>query len=426
MTAAAVHQPPMLMSLVQRIPGLLLRVLRGKAANGPQAVVTRASIAGAGLLLGLSMLAKLPKRANAADDGHGRRVGPLQAGIVWMRSDLRVSDHEALSVAAMECSSLVPLYCFDPAEYGKDGSSFERTGPGRARFIIESVVALRQELQALGSDLIVRIGRPQDVLPRLAAQVGAQAVYCHSDVALESHQAEKEVHEALQQVGVQLKTFWGGSTLFHADDLPFARTAVPTNYAHFSQALAQVPVRMPTPTPTLLQAMPAGCRISPGDVPTLTQLGLTKEAELTPCSALLGPGRLRGGEGEALKHLRAFILDVKAAAVRQHEQLQNAAGAAQKELPGCGPRGADLQGMCVGPTFSCKISPWLALGCISPRTVYHEMLQQLGTLGSFGSSSEEGCAQTGQGQRALGSNWLMFELLWRDFFRLKSLPLQFG
>eukprot|EP00983_Pelagomonas_calceolata_P018142 569062-Pelagomonas_calceolata.AAC.5 len=61
----------------------------------------------------------LPKRANAADDGHGRRVGPLQAGIVWMRSDLRVSDHEALSVAAMECSSLVPLYCFDPAEYGK-------------------------------------------------------------------------------------------------------------------------------------------------------------------------------------------------------------------------------------------------------------------------------------------------------------------
>lgn len=113
--------------------------------------------------------------------------------------------------------------------------------------------------------------------------------------------------------------------------------------------------------------------INPGDVPTLTQLGLTKEAEFIPPSALLGPGRLRGGEGEALKHLRAFILDVKAAAGRQQEQQQGAA--MKKELPGSGGSGPNLQGMCIGPTFSCKISPWLALGCISPRTVSISILR---------------------------------------------------
>lgn len=43
----------------------------------------------------------------------------MRAGIVWMRSDLRTSDHEALSAATMECGSLVPLYCFDPTDYGK-------------------------------------------------------------------------------------------------------------------------------------------------------------------------------------------------------------------------------------------------------------------------------------------------------------------
>lgn len=51
------------------------------------------------------------------------------------------------------------------------------------------------------------------------------------------------------------------------------------------------------------------------------------------------------------------------------------------------------------------------------QQVYHEMRHQLGLLGSLGGSSKEGNVPTGLEQRALGSNWLMFELLWRDFFR---------
>jgi hypothetical protein len=34
-------------------------------------------------------------------------------------------------------------------------------------------------------------------------------------------QVESSTRAALQCMGVQLKMFWGGSTLFHAEDLPF-------------------------------------------------------------------------------------------------------------------------------------------------------------------------------------------------------------
>lgn len=43
----------------------------------------------------------------------------MKTGIVWFRGDLRLHDHEALSKANSECTSLLPLYCFDPRDYKK-------------------------------------------------------------------------------------------------------------------------------------------------------------------------------------------------------------------------------------------------------------------------------------------------------------------
>ncbi|HRG08431.1 MAG TPA: SDR family oxidoreductase, partial [Cyclobacteriaceae bacterium] len=45
----------------------------------------------------------------------------------------------------------------------KTSFGFPKTGRYRAQFIIESVHDLRQSLRKLGSDLIVRIGKPEEV-----------------------------------------------------------------------------------------------------------------------------------------------------------------------------------------------------------------------------------------------------------------------
>ncbi len=81
---------------------------------------------------------------------------------------------------------------------------------------------LRSRLRAAGSDLVVRVGRPEAVLPELAAGVGAGAVYCQGEVTAEEEAVEGRVRAALERRGggAGLKRMWGG-TLFHLEDLPF-------------------------------------------------------------------------------------------------------------------------------------------------------------------------------------------------------------
>ena len=54
----------------------------------------------------------------------------------------------------------------------------------------------------------------------------------------------------------------------------------------------------------------------------------------------------------------------------------------------------------VGSEYSTKFSPWLAAGCLSPRQIYSEIRRY---------ESEHGSNQS--------TYWVIFELLWRDYFR---------
>lgn len=122
--------------------------------------------------------------------------------------------------ATPERLSLLTSTLFPCCVQGKGG--FARTGPSRAQFLLDSVADLRSRLRAAGSDLVVRVGRPEAVLPELAASVGAGAVYCQGEVMAEEEAVEGRVRTALERRGggAELKRMWGG-TLFHLEDLPF-------------------------------------------------------------------------------------------------------------------------------------------------------------------------------------------------------------
>jgi deoxyribodipyrimidine photolyase len=71
-----------------------------------------------------------------------------------------------------------------------------------------------------------------------------------------------------------------------------------------------------------------------------------------------GGAGLVGGEEEALKRLQKFALDVPS------QTTKSKASSGQSE-----PGGDSLY----GANFSCKISPWLALGCLSPRRMFEDL-----------------------------------------------------
>ncbi len=56
------------------------------------------------------------------------------------------------------------MYCFDPRDYQPSKSGLtSKTGPFRATFLTQCLEDLRRKLRDLGSELIVRIGKPEEV-----------------------------------------------------------------------------------------------------------------------------------------------------------------------------------------------------------------------------------------------------------------------
>ena len=95
----------------------------------------------------------------------------MSTAIVWFRRDLRVHDHPALARAAREFDRVIPLFVLDPALAG--------ISPAREAFMFDGLRALDGELRERGAGLVVRKGRPAEVLARMKAD----AILCTSDVS---------------------------------------------------------------------------------------------------------------------------------------------------------------------------------------------------------------------------------------------------
>jgi deoxyribodipyrimidine photolyase len=109
--------------------------------------------------------------------------------------------------------------------------------------------------------------------------------------------------------------------------------------------------------------------VCPGELPTLQQLGFDA-ATLSRCASDkdTAGAHLRGGESEALRRLSQFVTTFKS---QQQQATAAGSGDAQGARQGKGSQSA-------APNFCCKISPWLALGCLSPRQLYVQMQQTAG------------------------------------------------
>lgn len=288
--------------------------------------------------------------------------------LVWFKTDLRIHDNETLVKAISKSDQVVPVYCIDDSHFATTSFGFQKTGSFRAQFLLESLQDLDDQLREMGSGLLVVKGNPAVELPKLAQAYQVQKVYAKREVAFEEIQTEKAVQSALFKLGCEFESI-STSTLYHAEDLPFSIKDIPevfTNFRKKTEKDAKIrpvftaPKKIPSPNIPLLQ------------LPSLTDLGLEK------CTndnrAVL---QFKGGETEALARLTHYFYDTQL--LSTYKETRN--------------------GM-VGADYSSKFSPWLALGCISPRYIYAHVQQYEKQFGANDSTY-----------------WLIFELLWRDYFR---------
>ncbi|KAK4273224.1 hypothetical protein QN277_021667 [Acacia crassicarpa] len=310
-----------------------------------------------------------------------------RASIVWFRNDLRVRDNECLNSANNESMSVLPVYCFDPRDHGNSSSGFNKSGSYPTTFFIEAVSDLRKNLQARGSDLVIRIGKPETILVELAKAIGADAVYAHREASRDEVKAEERVEAAMKEENIEVKYFWG-STLYHVDDLPFKLEDMPSNHGGFKEKAQKLEIRKTIEALDQLKGLPSRGDVEPGQIPSSTDLGLKPSATMAQDGKQATNTSIIGGETEALQRLRKLAAECEA---QPHKGLNNG-----------------TQDNIYGANFSCKISPWLLTGCVSPRTIFDE-LKKTASRSISASSNENGGGN--------GSNWLMHEFLWRDFFR---------
>ena len=289
--------------------------------------------------------------------------------LIWFRNDLRLHDHQPLYEAVQTGQSILPLYCFDPRQFGQTAFGFSKTGSHRAKFLLESVTGLRRSLQALGSDLVVRVGQPETIIPNLVKTLEVDAVYWHEEVTSEELAVEQALTAKLSQFGTRTQLYWG-ATLYHPDNLPFELAQLPEVFTQFRKQVEQrSTVESTWPVPSKLPPLPP---VEPGQLPILADLDLAE-----PIADPRGVLPFEGGEMAGLQRLQNYVWESDC--LKTYKETRN--------------------GM-VGANYSSKFSPWLALGCLSPRQIY-EAVQRYETERIKNDSTY----------------WLVFELLWRDYFR---------
>src|SRR3954454_3468337 len=116
----------------------------------------------------------------------GQGDAMVSTSVMWFRRDLRLEDNPAL-LAACAAGEVVPLFVLDPLLWS-------RSGDARRAYLAGSLAALDR---STGGALVVRQGAPAEVVPAVAAQVGARTVHCASDFNPYGRRRDAAVEEAL-------------------------------------------------------------------------------------------------------------------------------------------------------------------------------------------------------------------------------------
>jgi deoxyribodipyrimidine photo-lyase len=126
----------------------------------------------------------------------------MRRALCWIRRDIRLDDHAALAEATRHAGSVAVLFVYDINILGKLRDRDDR----RVTFIHASLDQLDDSLKALGSRLLARFGDPVDVVPRVADEFQAEAVFASHDDDPYALKRDRLVDCALRGDGRELRT----------------------------------------------------------------------------------------------------------------------------------------------------------------------------------------------------------------------------
>jgi len=296
-----------------------------------------------------------------------------QNNLIWFRNDLRTHDNSSLSNAIQENTNTIAVYCFDPRQFERDTFGFKKTEKFRAQFLIETVTNLKQQLEKLNIPLFVFHDYTESVISKLNEIFCFDAIYFQKEWTSEEQKITNRVLEVFDENIVIVKDY--NQLLYDPIDIDITFKAIPKVFTDFRKHV-QKQTKVRIENEIKIASIDNLDIENTTKIPTLKSLGF-EDFKTHTNSAF----PFKGGETEALKRLKNYFFETKKL------------GFYKKTRNGL-----------IGTDFSSKFSPWLANGSISAKTIYWQV--KAFEKEHFKNDS---------------TYWLVFELIWRDYFKYVSL-----
>ena len=273
--------------------------------------------------------------------------------ILWLRRDLRLSDHPALHAACESGAPVIPVFIHDDAVADLGAAPKWRLGLG--------LECLAGVLAEKGSRLVLRKGDALDVLRDLLRETGAGAVYWTRLYDPQAIARDTDIKAALKDDGIDARSF-GGHLMFEPWTVETKQGEMYKVYTPYWNAVKGRDVDAPLPTPGTIPA--------PGTWPASDDLDdWQMGAGMNRGAAIVRP-YVQLGEAAAQSRLGAFI----AHKVADYDKMRDV----------------------MAEDGTSALSENLALGEISPRQCWHA-----------------GMRARHEGKK--GAETFLKELVWREF-----------
>ena len=293
-------------------------------------------------------------------------------GLIWFRNNLRINDNISLKKSIENNSNTIAVYFFDPKLFKVDKFGFQKTAKFRAKFLIETIIDLKNNLKDLNITLLTYFDCPENKLEELCKEHSVSAIYTQKEWTQQEVRTNEKIKKTIPSDIAIIEDY--DQFLYHPNTVSKDFSNIPNVFTAFRKKLEKTvavleEVRISALSSDNLLAIET-------EIPTLKTLGFI-DFNIPTKTAF----PFLGGENEALKRLDNYFFETKKVAF--YKKTRNGL---------------------VGTDYSTKFSAWLANGSISAKTIYWKIKKF---------EAEFGANQS--------TYWVIFELIWRDYFKYISL-----
>jgi len=246
----------------------------------------------------------------------------MKISVVWLKRDLRLSDHQPLAEAIDAGFPILLLYCFEPSLLDAPQSSDRHW-----RFVCESLQDMEQRLVPLQGNLLICRAEVKTVFTQIQLDYSIQAVYSHQETGIEiTYARDREMAAYFSTQGIPWKEYPQQGVQRKRKN---RRGWEPCWQAFMTASLAH-----PAFDRATFVSIPEGQQLK-NVFPTFPEIWTNSQDFMQP-----------GGERIGRKYLKSFL----------EERVKNYSKQISK------PEGSR--------TGCSRLSPYLAWGCLSIREVF--------------------------------------------------------